>query len=391
MKRSTDRILTTHIGSLPRPARLVELMQARLSGTSFDAKLYAAEVRKAVTDIVKKQAEIGIDIIDDGEQSKTGFVSYVNERLAGFEPMKRPASGSPFAGSREFLAFPEFYNAPANQGAAGSQVSTHWVCTGPVSYKGQQQLKTDLDNLKAAIEGQKIAEVFVPSASPASVEGWQENEFYKSGDEYLHAIADAMHEEYKAIVDAGFIVQIDDPWLVTHYVMQPAHSIADSRKWVMPRVEALNHALRGIPEEKIRHHTCYGINMGPRVHDMEMKDIVDIIVKIRAGAYSFEFGNPRHEHEWRVWEGVKLPAGKSLIPGVISHTTVLVEHPELIAERLLRFAKVVGRENVIAGADCGFGTQASATPEIHPTIVWAKLQALVEGAKLATKQLWGRA
>jgi 5-methyltetrahydropteroyltriglutamate--homocysteine methyltransferase len=388
VKHSTDRILTTHIGSLPRLPRLVELMQAKQTGQPADPQTYAATVKEAIEDTVKKQIELGIDIIDDGEQSKTGFVSYVNERLAGFEPNQGRAPGV-WTGSREALAFPDFYK-PA-PGAAGRAVSHRWVCTGPVTYKGQAQLKTDLDNLKAAVKGKTIADVFVPAASPASVEGWQTNSYYKSDEEYLNAISDAMRVEYQAIVDAGFIVQIDDPFLVTYYVQNPDKSVADCRKWAEPRIAAMNRALAGIPEDKIRHHTCYGINMGPRVHDMEMKDIADMVVTIRAGAYSFEFGNPRHEHEWRVWEKVKLPQGKVLIPGVISHTTVLVEHPELIADRIGRFAKIVGRENVIAGADCGFGTQAMATPEIHPSIVWAKLQALVEGSRLASKQLWGRA
>jgi 5-methyltetrahydropteroyltriglutamate--homocysteine methyltransferase len=233
------------------------------------------------------------------------------------------------------------------------------------------------------------AEVFVPAVSPSNVEEWNPNRHYQSDEEYLFAIAEAMREEYRAIVDAGFLLQIDDPRLVTYYILHPEASVADCRRWGRARVEALNHALRGIPEDRVRFHTCYGINMGPRVHDMELKDVVDLILEVRAGAYSLEAANPRHEHEWRVWEEVKLPDGKVLIPGVITQSSVLVEHPEVVAERVVRFASVVGRENVIAGSDCGFATFAGSL-EIHASIVWAKLAALAEGARRASKRLWGR-
>ena len=390
MKLSTDRILTTHVGSLPRSPALVDLMRDWQVARG-DPAAFSAAIRSAVAEIVRKQAKIGLDVVDDGEQSKTGFVSYVSERLAGFEPPKGGTQKSTWAGSREALAFPEFYAESARSQASNwGRVSTHWVCTGPVSYKGQAELRRDLDMLRAAIKDTAVAEAFVPAASPASIASWQSNAHYASDEAYEFAIAEAMREEYRAIVDAGFLLQVDDPQLVTHYVKTPGESLADCRRWAERSVETLNHALGGIPAEKVRHHTCYGINMGPRVHDMPMKDIVDIVLKINAGAYSFEAANPRHEHEWRIWQDVKLPEGKALIPGVISHTTVLVEHPELIAERIVRYAGLVGRERVIAGADCGFGTQAAATPEIHPTIVWAKLAALVEGARLATSELWGR-
>ena len=262
------------------------------------------------------------------------------------------------------------------------------VCTAPVTYRGMAQLKTDIDNLKAALDGAKPQEAFMPAISPTSAADWQRNGYYKSEEEYLFAIADALREEYEAIVKAGLLLQVDDPHLVTYWIKEPDLTLEQFRKWAQLRVEALNHALRNIPPEKVRHHTCYGINMGPRVHDLELKHIVDLILKIRAGAYSFEAANPRHEHEWKVWEGAKLPAGKSLIPGVISHSTVLVEHPELVAERIVRYAKVVGRENVIAGADCGFATFAG-SKEVHPSIVWAKFKSLAEGAQLASQQLWG--
>jgi 5-methyltetrahydropteroyltriglutamate--homocysteine methyltransferase len=265
------------------------------------------------------------------------------------------------------------------------------MCTSPITYKGHELLRRDIENLKAALEGVRVEDVFMPAISPSNIAGWQRNQYYKTNEEYLFAIAGAMREEYRAIVDAGFLVQIDDPELVTCYVTHPALSIEQCRKLGETSVEALNHALRGIPVDKVRFHTCYGINMGPRVHDMEMRDIADIMLKVNAGAYSFEAANPRHEHEWRIWENFKLPEGKSLIPGVITHTSVLVEHPELVAERVEKFARVVGRENVIAGADCGFATFASAAQEIHPSIVWAKFKSLSEGARLATKHLWGRA
>jgi 5-methyltetrahydropteroyltriglutamate--homocysteine methyltransferase len=383
MRRSLDRILTTHVGSLPRPDDLLAMMQARKAGEPVDDAAFEALQRRAVADIVRRQLELGLDIINDGEQCKPSFSIYINDRLGGFVP--NGPRGSRWVGSRETEAFPEFY-ADTNRsgGTAGAQL--HMLCTGPITYTGGKQLAAEIAIFKAALAG-VTAEAFVPAISTSNVEEWQKNGYYRTDEEYLFAIADAMHEEYKAIVDAGFLLQIDDPRLVTYYA-KTHHSVEECRKWAEIRVEALNHALRGIPEDKVRFHTCYSINIGPRVHDMELKHFVDVMLKIRAGAYSFEAANPRHEHEWRVWEGVKLPAGKSIIPGVISHTTVLVEHPELVAERIQRYAGAVGRENVIAGADCGFATIATSR-EIHPTIVWAKLKSLTEGARLASKALWG--
>jgi 5-methyltetrahydropteroyltriglutamate--homocysteine methyltransferase len=385
MNRSTSRILTTHAGSLPRPAELLDLIQAKERGETVDAAHQAARVQSAVKDIVRKQIELGIDIVDDGEYSKPSFVTYVNERLGGFEVDAQAPHRSPWAGSREALSFPEFYA----QGHVGSR-QNRMVCTGPVTYRGHALLQRDIANLNAALNGAKVADVFMPAISPSNIEEWQRNAYYKTQEEYVFAIGEAMREEYKAIVDAGFLLQVDDPRLVSYYLVKPDASIAECRKWAAQRVEALNHALRGIPPEKIRHHTCYGINMGPRVHDMEVKHLLDIILKINAGAYSFEAANPRHEHEWKIWGGAKLPKGKILIPGVISHSTVLVEHPELVAERIIRFASLVGRENVIAGSDCGFATFAG-SKEVHPSIVWAKLQALADGARIASKELWKRA
>jgi 5-methyltetrahydropteroyltriglutamate--homocysteine methyltransferase len=383
MKHSSERILTTHAGSLPRPANLLALAE-RDGPKAFDTAPAAAQLTAAVADIVRKQAEIGIDVVDDGEYGKPSFVSYINERLGGYELDTAAGPRNQWATSREGQSFPEFY---AQTHAASRHA--HMVCTGPITYKGQAQLKRDIDNFKAALKGVNVEEAFMPAISPSNIEDWQRNAYYKTQEEYVFAIAEAMSVEYKAIVDAGLLLQIDDPRLVTYYIIHPEASIADCRKWAEVRVAALNHALRDIPPEKIRFHTCYGINMGPRVHDMELKDIVDIILKIRADAYSLEAANPRHEHEWKVWKSAKLPEGKILIPGVISHSTVLVEHPELIAERIVRFANVVGRENVIAGSDCGFATFAG-SKEVHPSIVWAKFKALSDGARIASKELWGR-
>jgi 5-methyltetrahydropteroyltriglutamate--homocysteine methyltransferase len=380
MQRSTERIITTHAGSLPRPPDLLEMLTSGAAGKPGVPD--GGRLRETVKEVVNKQIELGIDVIDDGEFGKPSFVSYVNERLGGFEPDPQGPRQNPWAGSREAKSFPEFYAA-----AASAARPAHMTCTAPVTYRGMARLQSDIDNLKSALERARPLEVFMPAISPASAADWLRNAYYESDEEFLFAIAEALREEYEAIVDAGFLVQIDDPQLVTSWTKQPELTLQDWRKWAERRIEALNHALRNIVPEKIRHHTCYGINMGPRIHDLELKDIVDLVLKIRAGAYSFEAANPRHEHEWKVWQGVKLPEGKALIPGVISHSTVLVEHPELVAERILRFAKVVGRENVIAGADCGFATFAG-SKEVHPSIVWEKFKSLSEGARLASRELW---
>ena len=382
MKRSTDRILTTHAGSLPRPSDLLEMIGARAA----DRDALAARVRRAVHDVVREQAAAGLDVVTDGEMSKPSFVTYVHERLSGFEPTTDPP-GLPWAGSREVAAFPDYYAATVRQSANAAARATRLACTGPITYTGHARVQADIDNLKSALDGLGVAEAFLPAISPSNVESWQANKHYRTDDEYLFAIAEAMREEYRAIVDAGLLLQIDDPRLVTYYITRPDASVKACRAWAETRVEALNHALRGLPRERIRFHTCYSINMGPRVHDMELRDIADVILKVNAGAYSFEAANPRHDHEWRVWEAVTLPDDAVLIPGVITQSTVLVEHPELVADRIQRFASVVGRERVIAGADCGFATFAGST-EIHPTIAWAKLTALVEGARLASKRLW---
>jgi 5-methyltetrahydropteroyltriglutamate--homocysteine methyltransferase len=351
-------------------------------------------VRQAVTDVVRKQVEAGIDIVTDGEQGKASFYGYIVERFSGFE--RKPAApgkeARPRTAGREYLAFPDYYawseriaEPFGGRGGGGRGVDT---CTGPVSYKGHEAVQADIDNLKAALTGQTHEDVFMPAIASSYVASTFSNQYYRTHEEYEQAVSDAIREEYKAIVGAGFILQIDDPRLVSYYMMNPDLSVADCRKWAAQRIEAINDSIRGIPPEKIRFHTCYSIDVGPRIHEMALKDIVDILLKINAGAYSFEAANPRHEHEYHVFERVKLPDGKILIPGVISHTTNLVEHPELVAERIVRFAKIVGRENVIAGADCGFAASALRFNDTHPSVAWLKFAALAEGARLATRELW---
>jgi 5-methyltetrahydropteroyltriglutamate--homocysteine methyltransferase len=374
MKRSTTRILTTHAGSLPRPKDLL------------DGSASKERVRQATAEVVRQQRAVGLDIIDDGEYGKPSFLTYVNSRLGGFE-VDPGRGGSPWADSREAKSFPEFYGATIASGANASVLSNRMVCTGPIKYQGHAQVRQDIENFKAALQGVNYTEAFLPAISVCNIEDWQRNAYYKTQEEYLFAIADAMNEEYRMIADAGFLLQIDDPRLVTYYIMAPDATMKDVRKWANVRVDALNHSIRGIPSDRIRYHTCYSINFGPRVHDMELKDIVDIIMRVKADAFSFEAANPRHEHEYEVWEHVKRPKNKILIPGVVTQSSILVEHPELVKQRIMRFAGLVGPENVIAGADCGFATFAGST-EIHPSIAWAKLKAIVDGAKLASKELF---
>ena len=386
MKLSTDRLLTTHVGSLPRPDDLFDMMVSRMDGTPVDEAAYAARVRKAVEDSVHQQVAVGLDVVNDGEMGKPSFVTYAAARLSGLEKREgvRP---SPFSNTRETADFPEYYKSTVAEQVSARRRRALMVCAGPIKYQGHAQLEADLDNLKAALGSVQAAEAFVPAIAPSNVETTTPNEYYPTAEAYVFAVAEAMREEYKAIVDAGFLLQIDDPFLVTYYITRPDLSIAECRKWAELRVEALNAALSGIPADRIRFHTCYSINMGPRVHDMQLKDIIDIILKVRAGAYSFEAANPRHEHEWEEWKRARVADDKVLIPGVITQSTVLVEHPELVAQRLARFAQIVGRERVIAGADCGFASFAGSN-EVHPSIVWAKFKSLVEGARLASSRLW---
>ncbi|MBP90124.1 MAG: methionine synthase [Planctomycetaceae bacterium] len=387
MKRSTDRLLTTHVGSLARPEGQLALLFAKERGEDYDTGEFETSTRQAVDDIVAGQINAGIDIVCDGEQGKSSFLTYITERLEGFSPCEEQGEDL-WVDSRETLAFPEFYDAhrKAREGLIAQPVKL--ACTGPVTYVGHEILQREIDNVKAAATKHGVEEAFMTAVSPSDVEGQQSNTFYSSDEEYLYAIADAMHEEYKAIVDSGLILQIDDPRLLTYYIASPDLTVEDCRKWAEVRVEALNHALKGLTIDRVRFHTCYGINIGPRVHEMNLADIVDIMLKVTAGAYLFEAGNPRHEHEWKVWENVTLPEGKVLVPGVISHSTPLVEHPELIAQRLVRFSNIVGKENVMAGSDCGFASFAATEQEIHPSIVWAKFANLAEGARIASEELW---
>lgn len=393
MKFSADRILTTHTGSLPRPRDLVALLNSKEMGESYDGAAFSGRVRRAILEIVRQQADTGIDIVDDGEHSKVNWMAYARARLSGLEEIDSPVR---FRGpTRDSLAFPRAYEDMKVMLAARSADIVPkrmvrpraQVCSGTISYVGQDELAADIENLKLALENGSAEEAFMTAISPSNLELYYENRYYASDEQYLAALADAMHVEYKAIVDAGLLLQIDDPRMATHYNRAVNSSIDDCRKFIALRVETVNHALRGIPEDRVRFHTCYSVNVAPRVHDLELKHFVDLMLKIRAGAYLIEAANPRHEHEWRLWQDVKLPDGKILIPGVVSHCIHLVEHPELIAQRIVRFAQLVGRERVIAGTDCGFGT-SGAGDEVHPEVAWAKLKSMVEGARLATHRLW---
>ena len=396
MKTSTDRILTTHVGSIPRPESVRELLRARLAGQAVDEGELARRVREAVADVVRRQAEAGIDIVSDGEMGKTSFLGYAEERLTGFVEMKPddpnlPASNT--AGSwsrridsrREWRAFREYYERYLP--AAMPPSAPPSVCTGPIAYKGEALLKRDLTNFKAALQCVGVEEAFVPAIAPGMV-GRGQNQYYASEEEYRFAIAAALKTEYRAIVEAGFILQIDDPGLgETWDMMIPAPSMDEYRRFQATNIEALNGALEGIPEDRVRYHLCWGSWQGPHLGDLGLEDIVDLLLTVKAGAYSIEAANPRHSWEWRIWEDVKLPEGKVLIPGVIAHTTAVVEHPETVAERISNFAKLVGPERVIAGSDCGFA-QGALYERQHPSVMWAKFEALAEGAKLASQRLW---
>ena len=395
MRPSDHRILTTHTGSLPRPSDLVDALNVKELGKNYDQRGLDDRVSRAIADVVQRQVDTGLDVINDGEHSKVSWMAYARGRLSGLEEIESPVR---FRGAtRDSLAFPAAYEDMKVMLAGRSSAIVAkrtvrpkaWVCTGPIAYVGQDELRADIENLKAALQGVKTKEAFLTAISPSNLELYYENQYYRSAEEYLAALADAMHVEYAAIVDAGFVLQIDDPRMATHYNRTPNASIEDCRKFMALRVEAVNHALRGIPQDRVRFHTCYSVNIAPRVSDFELKHFVDLMLKIRAGAYLFEAANPRHEHEWELWRDVPLPDGKILIPGVVSHCIHLVEHPELVAQRLLRFASAVGRERVIAGTDCGFGT-SGAGDEVHPDVAWAKLRSLVEGAHIASQRLWAK-
>ena len=388
MKRSTDRILTTHVGSLIRPPALQEFLRAKQAGKPYDQAAYQKCLADSVAEVVHKQAEIGIDVISDGEFGKSiSWSQYVLERLSGFErrPIKS-GGGNPFTRGVDREAFAEFYaELDAREGVA---TSIEAVCVGPIAYSGQAELKRDIDNFKAALKDTQVEEAFLPVAAPASVIPDRKNEFYKSEEELIRAIGAAMRTEYRMIIDAGFVLQLDDARAaVTYDRMVPPKSFEEYRKWLALQVDVLNEAIAGLPLERIRYHVCWGSWPGPHTSDVALKDIVDLILGMKVGALVIEGANPRHEHEWRVWETAKLPAGRVLIPGVISHATNVVEHPELVAERIVRLARLVGRENVIAGTDCGFA-QGPFHRRVHPSIMWAKLSSLVEGAAIASAELW---
>lgn len=388
--RSLDHILTTHVGSLVRPDDLVAFMRRKMEGRPVDEAAYEACLKKSVADVAKKQVDVGIDIISDGEFGKAiSWSRYVLQRMQGFEQrtVETAQGGMPQAvvgqDRRDFADFYAEYDPSQNfVGMSG------WAVTSPIRYKGQAEVARDIDDFKQAIAGLDVAGAFLPAVAPSSVAPERTDEVYTSDRDYLYAVADALREEYRAIIDAGLILQVDDAYLAHMYdIIVPPGSMEDYRKWASLRVEVLNHALNGLPADKIRYHVCWGSWNGPHTTDVPLRAIADLVFSVNAGAYSLEMANPRHEHEWRVFESVKLPDGKVLLPGVISHSTNVVEHPELVAERIVRLATLVGRENVIASTDCGFA-QGPFTRRVHPSIQWAKLESLVAGAELATRELW---
>ena len=392
MKRSLNRILTTHTGSLVRPPQLLEFARARQKGGSIDQHAFDSTLKEAVRDVVARQAAAGIDVPNDGEFGKsTSWSLYVLKRLTGFE-MREVKGANPFARGADRAKFREFYDELEGRGDGkdwSNVTRFDAVCVGDIKYNGLFELQRDIDNLKAATAAAGVDEAFLPVAAPSSAIPDRKNEHYKTDDDLVVALAEALRTEYRSIVDAGFLLQVDDARAaVTYDRMVPPASFEEYYRWLARHVEILNHALEGIPQDRVRYHVCWGSWPGPHTTDVPLRKIVDLILKVNAGAYLLEAANPRHEHEWKVWQDVKLPAGKILVPGVISHGTNVVEHPELVAERLTRFASCVGRENLIAGTDCGFA-QEELNRRVHPTVMWAKLEAMVEGARIASRQLWG--
>ena len=389
MKRSSERILTTHVGSLIRPPKLQEFLRAKQGGKPHDEQGFQKCLSDSVAEVVKQQTDAGIDVVSDGEFGKSiSWAQYALTRLSGFErrPIKTDAA-NPFKRGADRTKFAEFYEELDEKQAVST--TTEAICTGPISYVGNDELERDIRNFKAALAKVKVEEAFLPVAAPASVIPDRKNEYYKNDEELQVAIAAAMRTEYKTIVDAGFIVQLDDARsAVTYDRMVPPGSFADYKRWLETQIEILNHAIEGLPQDRVRYHICWGSWPGPHTSDVPLKDIVDVVLKAKVGAFVIEGANPRHEHEWKVWKDAKLAPGQILIPGVISHATNVVEHPELVAERIVRLANLVGRENVIAGTDCGFA-QGPFHRRVHPTIMWAKLEALAQGARLATRELWG--
>jgi 5-methyltetrahydropteroyltriglutamate--homocysteine methyltransferase len=385
MKRSTDRILTTHTGSLPRPADLVDTLRARENGQPYDAAALVARVREAVNETVRLQANAGVDIVSDGEMGKPGFFQYVRNRLKGMEginPQNRINLDPDFPGYIDWRA--------ANRGTPTGPglLQGRSECIGSLSWKDFDALRTDIANFKAALGNVNVQEAFMPSVSIGIVAARMDNKYYPTNEAYVEAIAGVMKDEYRAITDAGFVLQIDAPEMCIDRNLEfRDRPIEEFRARLNLWVDALNYALTGIPEDRVRFHICWGNQEAPHVRDVPLMDLVDVMLRVNAGAYSVEASNPRHAHEWRVWKNVKLPEGKVLIPGVIDSTTNFVEHPELVADRICTYADIVGRENVIAGTDCGFGTSANSNL-IYPPVVWAKLATLAEGARIASQRLW---
>jgi 5-methyltetrahydropteroyltriglutamate--homocysteine methyltransferase len=378
---------------LARPAELLEFVRTRQAGETIDESSYGKCLKESVAGVVKRQSQAGMDIVNDGEFGKsTSWSLYGLKRLSGFElrPIKS-RDDNPFEKGADRQRFKEFYlelDGGADGRAWSNVTRRDAVCVGPIKYTGLDELTRDIDNLKSALRGVNVEEAFLPVAAPSSAIPDRKNEYYKTDEECVAALAEALRIEYRTIVDSGFLLQVDDARAaVTFDRMVPPASSDDYRRWLARHVELLNHALEGIPEDRVRYHVCWGSWPGPHTTDVPLRSIVDLILKVRAGAYLIEAANPRHEHEWKVWRDVKLPEGKILVPGVISHGTNVVEHPELVAERIARFAGCVGRENVIAGTDCGFA-QEELNRRVHPTVMWAKLEAMSEGARIATQQLW---
>ena len=384
MKTSTDRILTTHVGSLARPEALLDTMKEKAHGRPYDPDLFATQVHDAVRDIVAMQASCGIDVVTDGEMGKVSFFTYVLERLTGYstsegEPVLPPSW------KVEIEQYPDYY--ALYLGKYKNTVSPLMMmeCVGDVTYIGHDDVRTDIANLNDALAAVDVVEAFMPSASPS---GFGANRHYGNELEYETAVGEALREEYLAIIDAGFVLQVDDPWLIEILSDDGHSSEADRDRAARDHIEAMNHSLRGIPSDRIRLHTCYGLNHGPRTNDIAFRDVAPYMLLVNAGAYSFEVANPRHMHEWKIWNDIALPDDKVLIPGLLGHAQNYVEHPELIADMICQYASVVGKERVIAGADCGYSSRASYQPEVHPSVVVEKFKALAQGAAIATDRLW---
>jgi len=386
MKRSVDRILTTHVGSLIRPAALRELGAAAAKDGGAAAARYPGELTTATADVVRRQVEAGVDVVNDGEYGKSSWANYVLDRMTGFE--FRPDSlYEPFYLGRDRVRFAEFMRTEFPRGAKG--MPGH-ACVAPITYTGHAAIRRNIADLKAALAASGVEEGFLTAVAPASTGYDASDEFYGDERTYVFAIAEALREEYLEIVNAGLVLQVDDAVLANMYDEFVSQGGPERyRRWAELRVEALNHALRGIPEDRIRYHICFGSWHVPHVADAPLEAIVDLMLRVNAGAYSIEAANVRHEHEWRVWQQVTLPPGKILIPGVVTHHTTTVEHPQVVADRLVRFAALVGKENVIGGTDCGFA-QIEGLQRVHPQVMWAKFEALADGARLASNLLWGR-